>query len=64
VQGYGSFLETTPNLSLLLLQSFLGTAGITTLLMLGVIAQGDTAEKALAYANMCLEARVRLRTQN
>jgi diguanylate cyclase (GGDEF)-like protein len=63
MQGFGSFFELSPNLALLLLQSFLGTAGIMTLLLVGVIAQRDAAEKALAYANMCLEARVRLRTQ-
>jgi diguanylate cyclase (GGDEF)-like protein len=63
VQGYGSFLEATPNISLLLLQSFLGMSSITTLVLLGVVVQRDTAEQSLAYANMCLEARVRLRTQ-
>jgi diguanylate cyclase (GGDEF)-like protein len=62
VQGYGSFHASTLNASLLLLQAFLSTAGVTTLLLLGVIAQRDAADKALAYANECLEARVRLRT--
>lgn len=63
VQRYGSFLGTTTNESLLLLQSFVGTVTTTTLILLGTIAQRDRAEHGLAEAIESLESRVRLRTQ-
>jgi diguanylate cyclase (GGDEF)-like protein len=63
VQGLGAFRGPTPNESLMLLQAFAGTVAASTLLLVGVIAQRDTAERELAAAIGSLEARVRLRTQ-
>jgi diguanylate cyclase (GGDEF)-like protein len=64
VHGHGAFHDPGQpvNEALLLLQSFVGTAAATALLLLGVIAQRDAAERDLGVALESLEARVRLRT--
>lgn len=64
VHGHGAFRDPAlpVNESLLLLQSFVATVATTALMLLGVIAQRDAAERDLAVAVESLEARVRLRT--
>jgi diguanylate cyclase (GGDEF)-like protein len=64
VHGQGAFRDPGQpvNEALLLLQSFIATLATTALLLVGVIAQRDAAERDLAVAVESLEARVRLRT--
>jgi diguanylate cyclase (GGDEF)-like protein len=63
VQEYGSFRAENMAVTRFLLASFIGTIGVCTLVLLGVIAQRDAAEHGLADAQATLENRVRLRTQ-
>jgi diguanylate cyclase (GGDEF)-like protein len=58
IHGHGSFLSSSRNESLLLLQAFLATIGTSTLVLLGVISQRDAAERRLAITNETLEQRV------
>ncbi|HEY1377329.1 MAG TPA: diguanylate cyclase, partial [Gemmataceae bacterium] len=62
VGGAGAFHVPSVNESLIQLQAFVATVATTALVLLGVIAQRDAAERDLAAALESLEARVRLRT--
>ena len=60
--GRGSFRRESLNESLILLQAFMATVALTTLLMLGVLAEKRKSQADLALANEELEARVHDRT--
>jgi signal transduction histidine kinase/CheY-like chemotaxis protein len=51
VQGFGPFVRTSQNESLLLLQSFLGVIALTTLILSAVIAENEQANTRLKIAN-------------
>jgi len=61
--GRGPFLRSSLNDSLILLQTFMGTVTVTTLLMLGVLAEKQKIQSNLIWANEQLEDRVRDRTE-
>lgn len=61
--GKGPFQRTSVNESLILLQTFMATITLTTLLMLSVLAEKRKTQFDLARANEQLEARVRDRTE-
>jgi two-component system, NtrC family, sensor kinase len=60
--GRGPFLRSSLNDSLMLLQSFMATITLTTLLMLAMIAEKRKTQRDLALVNESLELRVRDRT--
>ena len=60
--GRGNFRRESLNESLILLQAFMATVTLTTLLMLGVLAEKCKSQQDLACANELLEARVHDRT--
>jgi two-component system, NtrC family, sensor kinase len=60
--GRGPFLRSSLNDSLTLLQSFMATITLTTLLMLAMIAEKLKTQRDLALVNESLELRVRDRT--
>ncbi len=60
--GRGPFLRSSLNDSLMLLQSFMATITLTTLLMLAMIAEKHKTQRDLALVNESLELRVRDRT--
>ncbi len=60
--GHGPFLRSSLNDSLMLLQSFMATITLTTLLMLAMIAEKRKTQRDLAIVNENLELRVRDRT--
>ncbi|MEG3846880.1 MASE1 domain-containing protein [Microcoleus sp. herbarium19] len=62
VNGVGSFVRPSLNESLILLQSFMGSAAVTTLLLGAAIAERKASQSALARANQQLEDRVEERT--
>jgi two-component system, NtrC family, sensor kinase len=62
LKGVGSFVRPSLNESLILLQSFMGSAAVTTLLLGAVLAERKASESALAQANQQLENRVEERT--
>jgi two-component system, NtrC family, sensor kinase len=62
IKGVGSFVRPSLNESLILLQSFMGSAAVTTLLLGAVIAERKASQSALAQANQQLEYRVEERT--
>lgn len=62
VNGIGSFVRPSLNESLILLQSFMGSAGVTTLLLGAVLAERKDSQSALARSNQQLEDRVEERT--
>ncbi len=62
IKGVGSFLRPSLNESLILLQSFMGSAAVTTLLLGAVIAERKASQSALAASNQQLENRVEERT--
>jgi two-component system, NtrC family, sensor kinase len=62
--GRGPFLRSSLNESLLLLQSFMATITLTTLLMLAMIAEKRKTQRDLAIVNQNLERRVRDRTND
>lgn len=62
IKGVGSFVRPSLNESLILLQSFMGSAAVTTLLLGAVIAERKASQSALARANQELENRVEERT--
>ncbi|HEY9728886.1 MAG TPA: MASE1 domain-containing protein [Chroococcales cyanobacterium] len=51
VEGFGPFVRTSQNESLLLLQSFLGVIALTTLILSAVIAENKQANTKLRIAN-------------
>ncbi len=51
VQGFGPFVRTSQNESLLLLQSFVGVIALTTLILSAVIAENEQAKTRLKMAN-------------
>src|ERR671933_631213 len=55
VQGFGPFVRTSQNESLLLLQSFLGVIALTTLILSAVIAENEQAKTRLKLANAELQ---------
>lgn len=61
-QGNGSFVRSSLNESLLLLQTFMGTVAITTLVLTAAVAERRQSEVALAVANQQLAATVEERT--
>lgn len=61
--GRGPFLRSSLNDSLMLLQSFMATITLTTLLMLAMISEKHKTQRDLAIVNENLEIRVRDRTQ-
>ena len=61
--GRGPFLRSSLNESLVLLQTFMGTIALTTLLMLATIAEKYKTQQDLAIVNENLELRVRDRTE-
>ena len=61
--GRGPFLRSSLNESLVLLQTFMGTITLTTLLMLATIAEKAKTQRDLAIVNENLELRVRDRTE-
>lgn len=62
IKGVGSFVRPSLNESLILLQSFMGSAAVTTLLLGAAIAERKASESALDRANQQLENRVEERT--
>jgi signal transduction histidine kinase/ActR/RegA family two-component response regulator len=54
VQGYSSFARKSINDSLLLLQSFIGSIGITTLILNGVLNEKEHSKHKLYEANRAL----------
>ena len=62
IKGVGSFVRPSLNESLILLQSFMGSAGVTTLLLGAVLAERKASQSALAGSNQQLEYRVEERT--
>jgi signal transduction histidine kinase len=61
----GPFVTPQMNLSLLLLQSFVGTSSVTVLILAAVVAQGRRAEEALRVENaQRQEAQARLAAAN
>ncbi|WP_316431277.1 MASE1 domain-containing protein [Leptolyngbya sp. NK1-12] len=62
VYGKSSFMRASLNESLLLLQTFMGTVAITTLVLTAVLSQQRQSEAALATANQELGLRVEERT--
>ncbi|MEG3877080.1 MASE1 domain-containing protein [Microcoleus sp. herbarium7] len=62
VNGIGSFVRPSLNESLILLQSFMGSAAVTTLLLGAVLAERKASQSALARSNQQLEDRVEERT--
>ncbi len=62
INGVGSFVRPSLNESLILLQSFMGSAAVTTLLLGAVLAERKASQSALAGANQQLEYRVEERT--
>lgn len=62
IKGVGSFVQPSLNESLILLQSFMGSAAVTTLLLGAVIAERKASQSALELANQQLEYRVEERT--
>lgn len=61
--GRGPFLRSSLNDSLVLLQTFMATIALTTLLMLAMIAEKAKTQRDLAIINENLELRVRDRTE-
>ncbi|HEY9614804.1 MASE1 domain-containing protein [Allocoleopsis sp.] len=55
VQGFGPFVWSSQNESLLLLQSFLGVIALTTLILSAVIAENEQAKTRLKLANAELQ---------
>jgi two-component system, NtrC family, sensor kinase len=62
LKGVGSFVRPSFNESLILLQSFMGSAAVTTLLLGAAIAERKVSQFALAQVNQQLEDRVEERT--
>ncbi|MEG3841885.1 MASE1 domain-containing protein [Microcoleus sp. herbarium14] len=62
IKGVGSFVRPSLNESLILLQSFMGSAAVTTLLLGAVLAERKASQSALAASNQQLENRVEERT--
>src|ERR1041385_4058746 len=62
IQGLGPFAKPDSNLSLLLLQAFMGTITLTALVLAAVVAERREAERQLASVNEELEKRVQIRT--
>jgi phosphoserine phosphatase RsbU/P len=62
INGVSSFIRSTLNESLLLLQAFIGSVTITTLVLSAVITEREQAETELEQANEELEMRVEERT--
>ncbi|HET7853462.1 MAG TPA: MASE1 domain-containing protein [Candidatus Methylomirabilis sp.] len=62
LHGFGPFVTETPNTSLLLLQTFLGTVAVTAMILAAVVGEGRRAEEALRTLNQKLEERVIERT--
>lgn len=62
INGVSSFIRSTLNESLLLLQAFIGSVSITTLVLSAVIREREQAETELEQANEELETRVEERT--
>ena len=62
IKGVGSFVRPSLNESLILLQSFMGSAAVTALLLGAVLAERKASQSALAQANQQLEYRVEERT--
>jgi two-component system, NtrC family, sensor kinase len=62
IKGVGSFVRPSFNESLILLQSFMGSAAVTTLLLGAAIAERKASQFALAQVNQQLEDRVEERT--
>jgi signal transduction histidine kinase len=62
LHGLGPFAGTEPNRSLLMLQAFIGTMTVTSLVLAAVISERQEAERQLAAANEELEKRVQSRT--
>ena len=58
LQGTGPFATADPNRSLLMLQAFMGSISLTSLLLADAIMERKDAERALARANEELEKRV------
>ncbi len=62
VKGVGSFVHPSLNKSLILLQTFIGTAAVTTLIVGAVLKEREGFQTALTQANEELEAKVEERT--
>lgn len=62
VYGVSSFIRSTLYESLLLLQAFVGSVTVTTLILSAVINERETAKAALEKGNQELEYRVEKRT--
>jgi len=62
IQGYGPFVLPSPNVSLLLLQAFLGTVSVLALVLSAVVTTRTQLIEDLARARDHLEMRVRERT--
>jgi diguanylate cyclase (GGDEF)-like protein/PAS domain S-box-containing protein len=61
-QGSGPFVQDSPDTSLLLSQTFMGAAGVTSLLLAAVMSERRRAERTLRSAHDELGVRVRQRT--
>jgi PAS domain S-box-containing protein len=59
---HGPFVASTPNESLLLLQSFMGVIAVPTMILAAVVAERQHAEAALRQAHNELERQVQQRT--
>ncbi len=62
LHGFGPFVKETRNVSLLLLQAFLGVTSITSLAVASVAAERKEAEQALRQSRDSLELQVQTRT--
>ncbi len=62
IRGTSSFNRGTLNESLLLLQAFIGTVAVTTLILSAVIIEREQVKASLVEANEVLESKVEERT--
>jgi diguanylate cyclase (GGDEF)-like protein/PAS domain S-box-containing protein len=60
--GMGPFVESTPDASLLLSQTFLGVTTLASLLLAAITSERERAEATLRSAHHALEEKVRERT--
>ncbi len=63
VQGFGPFVRSSQNESLLLLQSFVGVIALTTLILSAVISENEQAKTKLKQANIELQHLDKLKNE-
>ncbi|MGC9526813.1 MAG: MASE1 domain-containing protein [Limnospira sp.] len=60
--GYGPFIQDSPNESLVLLQSFIGAIAISALVLSALVSENKTTQRQLKKINSELEDKIRKRT--